>query len=226
MSFKIPGPGAEPQHRPPQSRTAPKKVPPTRIADGNDRSSSRRARTEGIPYLDFALGGSPYRIVGIPGVRWGGEPWTARAPVADRLLSWPLVISLVLIVALLILNIAVVSWSIGRISRDTRQIAHTKDVRVSLEILVVSLREAQGSERGYLLTGDSGDLEPYRTASVAVNGEIRRLKRLTADDPQEQGRVSVLEAAVGDGFRQLERVIASRRTDPETAWRLVAAGGG
>lgn len=74
--------------------------------------------------------------------------------------------------------------------------AHTMDVLLEAGRLSISLGDTQRGVRGYILTGDLGFLAPYESGRLGVQDHLRRLHALTADNADQQRRLSQLDAEV------------------------------
>lgn len=66
----------------------------------------------------------------------------------------------------------------------TRAVIHTYKTIQSSTQLMLLLKDAETSERGYIITGDSTFLEPYREAEADLEAEIDSLSRLIRDEPR------------------------------------------
>ena len=104
--------------------------------------------------------------------------------------------------------------------------AHTHEVMDALEELVSTMKDAQTGERGYIITGEIRYLEPYNSATAAIDEKIQRLKRLTADNPRQQARIPPLQQRIQDELDILKRNIALAKKDLEAARRAVMTGEG
>jgi hypothetical protein len=80
------------------------------------------------------------------------------------------------------------------------------DLEATLSIMV----DAETGERGYIISGDETFLEPYRAALDGINEHIKELKQLTADNPNQQAHLPLLERKIADRLDYLKRQIASR----------------
>src|SRR4051794_24834354 len=93
--------------------------------------------------------------------------------------------------------------------RDLRDDADLS--RHSGEVLSLSNRiereavDLQTGLRGYLLSGDEALLAPTRRAERELPGDLRRLQRLTADNPRQQAGARAIAVEI-ESFRS-ERVI-------------------
>ena len=83
-------------------------------------------------------------------------------------------------------------FSIHQLSYYSRWVEHTYRVLQTTSDLRTEVRDAHNSVRNYLLLGDSAYLAPYQEATQQLTREYARLRRLTADDPQQQLRLDTL----------------------------------
>ena len=116
---------------------------------------------------------------------------------------------------LAILAIIVVAVFSLRTSRSRTAAAdlvvHTFEVQHQLQSVLLALHNAQGGQRGFLLTDDESYLQPYETARAALPGELSSLRQLIADSPRQQERFEVLEQVIMDKMAELEETIKLRR---------------
>jgi len=90
-------------------------------------------------------------------------------------------------------------------------VSHTMKVREQLQSLVSTLKDAETSQRGYLLTATESYLSPYNQARAALPGEIARLRALLADNPDQLQRLSQIEGITNDKLQELAETIDLRR---------------
>jgi PAS domain S-box-containing protein len=114
--------------------------------------------------------------------------------------------------------IAVVSYlSVVRVNENRAWVEHTHEVLSSLELLLATVTDSETAERGYVITGDESYLEPYRQAAVAVDGETKHLRALTADNRAQQQRFDSVVALVTERLANLRSVIDLRKDQGFTA---------
>ena len=75
---------------------------------------------------------------------------------------------------------------------NSRWVVHTDEVMMNLERLFSLLQDAETGQRGFVLTGADRYLAPYNDAVPRVQPAISAIKRLTADNPNQQRRIEVL----------------------------------
>ncbi|MBW4679202.1 MAG: CHASE3 domain-containing protein [Microcoleus vaginatus WJT46-NPBG5] len=109
--------------------------------------------------------------------------------------------------ALLILSaVSAISYqSMARLIDTFKWVQHTYEVQVNLESLLSTIKDAEAGRRGYIITGDPALLEPYNAAIETINPRIQNLRQLTADNPNQQRRLDMLEPLIAEkvaGFKQ------------------------
>ncbi len=120
---------------------------------------------------------------------------------------------------------------IGRIPFQQREanrwVEHTHQVLAELETTLSTIKDAETGQRGYLLVGDERYLEPYKTAISQIDGQIENLKKLTADNPNQQRQMATLEREINAKLRELKETINLRQTKGfEAAWQVVVSDQG
>jgi methyl-accepting chemotaxis protein len=119
-----------------------------------------------------------------------------------------------LALAILVIIGAVAYRGIGKLIETARWVDHTQQVLVTLESVLSTMKDAETGQRGFLLTGEDSYLEPFRSAQTASDQEIKALRDLTRDNPDQQRRIDVLEPLIKgkDGkFAELLATIEARK---------------
>src|SRR5258708_5155360 len=115
--------------------------------------------------------------------------------------------------ALLILS--VMGWasyrSLNRLieTSDARHHAHL--VLENVQELLSLLKDAETGQRGYLLTGEEGYLQPFNSALAAVDEKMNELAILTESDPEQTQHLDTLKALKESKFAELKETITLRR---------------
>jgi methyl-accepting chemotaxis protein len=113
---------------------------------------------------------------------------------------------------LLLLVISLVAYrSIEALSRTSYAVTHTHQELEATAQLFGSLKDAETGQRGYALTGDESYLEPFNTATAAMDGEFKNLRDLASDEPQQQKRIDTLQALATAKLTELRKTIEMRR---------------
>ncbi len=113
--------------------------------------------------------------------------------------------------------------AMGTVSyRSTRQlidtadwVEHTRQVIEAVSTLGAALSEAESARRGHVLTGDLQHLETYERALPAVAHNLKRLRALTGDDPNQERRLGMLEPRIRERLHNLTRSLEHYRSNPE-----------
>ena len=100
---------------------------------------------------------------------------------------------------------------------------HSRDVLDTLHRMLGSVADAEASERGFEITGNRAFIKPFETATHAAGEALSALRRLTADNADQQRRVDDLESQLGNRIRALTDRIDARRAQPAGASRLAPA---
>ncbi|MBA3827307.1 MAG: CHASE3 domain-containing protein [Taibaiella sp.] len=77
---------------------------------------------------------------------------------------------------------------------------HTVEVQLSLEKCMSALKDAETSQRGFLLTHDSTFLTPYNGAHTNSEILVNEIGKLTIDNPEQQKNVIDLKKLVDKRF--------------------------
>jgi diguanylate cyclase (GGDEF)-like protein len=89
-----------------------------------------------------------------------------------------------------------------RLISDAEQVAHTHEVIGKIDALEARLRDAEATQRGYLLTAAPEYLSNYRNSSAALP-EIRdQLFALVRDDPEQAARAQALWMTIAHRLEQ------------------------
>ena len=91
-----------------------------------------------------------------------------------------------------------------------RREAHTYEVLRELEQLNSQVKNAETGQRGYLITGEQRYLEPYNAAVKMLQPNLKALRISTADNPNQQRRLDVLEPLIASKLAELQETINLR----------------
>jgi len=124
---------------------------------------------------------------------------------ASTLLGYWMAIAAVVVVALLTYIALQASLA------NAQRVTHTLRLVEQLQALLSTMKDAETGQRGYLITGDEGYLDPYTNAKAALAGEIASAHELTIGDAAQQRRLQTLEQLCADKMAELGQTIALRR---------------
>ncbi|MES1172016.1 MAG: CHASE3 domain-containing protein [Bacteroidota bacterium] len=97
-------------------------------------------------------------------------------------------------------------YSLSNLSRATKWLSHTDEVRVAIGDIRSSMLDAESAMRGYAMSGEAALLQPYRHAVSDWRDQIAHVQRLTTDNPTQQQRLRRLGQAVGQRMALLGKL--------------------
>jgi len=117
--------------------------------------------------------------------------------------------------------------SITTLIADTAWVNHTHDVIGTLNEISSLLKDAETSQRGYLITGQLAYLGPYQKALPRIETCLAKIKGLTADNSLQQVRAIALQSAIQTRMASLRETLLLRQLRGfEAAQRRVLSGEG
>ncbi|HEX3855978.1 MAG TPA: CHASE3 domain-containing protein [Verrucomicrobiae bacterium] len=90
-------------------------------------------------------------------------------------------------------------------------VSHTHEVIATLESGSAILTDAETSQRGYLLTGDEKFLQDSKNAQAQITDWSGKLWKLTTDNPEQQRRLTELNALISERLAVLNDRIKLRQ---------------
>ncbi|QQN61280.1 CHASE3 domain-containing protein [Bradyrhizobium diazoefficiens] len=119
-------------------------------------------------------------------------------------------------------------YLVNKARDDSKWVIHTVEVENQVNTLLLELRRAESSARGYLLTLGPDFERDHQNAVAAIIPALDKLARLIGDSPAQREIIEKLSAAIKTRLDQFSREMAFiRQGQPEQARTLVreAAGG-
>jgi PAS domain S-box-containing protein len=98
-----------------------------------------------------------------------------------------------------------------RLQQTKAWVNHTHEVIEKLGTLISTLKDAETGQRGYLLTGDAEYLQPYDSATSAIDTEFKDTQSLTQDNPTQQQRLREIHPLIDRKMAELLQTIELRR---------------
>ena len=115
---------------------------------------------------------------------------------------------LFLTITLIFLWVSFISYQrIVKLNDDFGWITHSHLVKLKLEQLLSNVKDAEASQRGFLLTKDSAFLEPLNVIIQNSNILLYELDSLTGDNKPQQEKAIQLKTLVIERFTKLNRGI-------------------
>jgi CHASE3 domain sensor protein len=145
-----------------------------------------------------------------------GQSWTFGRKIA---LGFGLSVVILLVVG------AVAYRSTDVLIETNASVAHTHLVLEDVAQILSLLKDAETSQRGFVITGDDAFLEPYNDALGPIPRTVANLRSLTVDNLRQQRRIDAAEPLIAAKLGELKRTIEMRRTQGFDATEKVVQGG-
>jgi len=114
---------------------------------------------------------------------------------------------------LVLLLVGAVSYRGMAISESSEHwVRHTHEVLETLQDMHSAMESLQSNCRGFVLTGDESFLRAFQSSSVRIMQYQSALRTLTADNPRQQTRVSILDSLGNQEIERAQIVLDLRRT--------------
>jgi signal transduction histidine kinase len=112
----------------------------------------------------------------------------------------------------ILISIGMLSYrSTVRDEEDRGWVTHTHLVLEKLQAVLIDVTQAEGGQRGFVLTGEEKYLHPYRGAIDHVQRDMEEVGKLTADNPTQQDAIKGLKPVVDARLALLAGLMAIRR---------------
>src|SRR6201996_855649 len=112
---------------------------------------------------------------------------------------------------------AIAYFNFQTLRADSALVVRSGDTLTALEDVLSTVKDAETGQRGYLLTGNEGYLQPYSAAAQEIGPRLDTLQRLTLDNPAQQDRLASLKQHVGAKLAELKQTIDLRQTQGQAA---------
>ncbi len=93
------------------------------------------------------------------------------------------------------------------------RLAHSYEVRASVNRLLSSLEVIEASEYGYVATGDPGFLKSFDAGRLRARADFEALSTLTRDDAAQRARMESLEPLMTAWLERSQANVSLRQTD-------------
>jgi signal transduction histidine kinase len=114
-----------------------------------------------------------------------------------------------------------------RLLTNEQLVSHADNAIVDLTRFYSAVRDAERSQRGYLLTDGEAPLERYREATQSIQRDLAALRRELGTSPDQQARLTALRRETALKVAQLARTISLEQAGHHAAaLALVRAGTG
>ncbi|MHB8814196.1 MAG: sensor histidine kinase [Steroidobacteraceae bacterium] len=111
-----------------------------------------------------------------------------------------------------------------RLIANERLVAHSDEAIVDLTDLLSALRDAERSQRGYLLTDSTAHLRGYRDATKRIQDEIAALTGEVNTNRGQQARFEMLRRHIDLKLAELERTISLEKAGDHAGALAIVRG--
>ena len=102
-------------------------------------------------------------------------------------------------------------WLSLQESRAAAWVRHTHEVLTTIARTRAALVDIQNGHRGFTISGQEQDLEPYHNGRAAIATETARLRTLLGASPAQQQRLAGLERSLVARLASAGQLVAARR---------------
>lgn len=117
--------------------------------------------------------------------------------------------------AVILLCILATSWltydRVGRVLGTKDWVAHSWEVKASLENAYGTVAAAESDVRAFMLTKDEPSYERYAASRPKADAAIRQVRDLTKDNRNQKPRLDRLQAAIDERYRVMRRSTETRK---------------
>jgi methyl-accepting chemotaxis protein len=110
-----------------------------------------------------------------------------------------------------LLMIAAIGWVLYRNTADViaaaGAVAHTHEGLAELTALLSEIAAAEMIPHAYVIASAGRPLEPFSMAVEAIDHRLEHLRQLTADNANQQQRISLLKGLIDEKIAQLQHMI-------------------
>ncbi len=113
------------------------------------------------------------------------------SPLRNSSLFW-----MVLALAVLVANAFLAYRNIQHLIENEHAVDHQQQTLRQLVLVLSTVKDAETGQRGYLITGNQRDLQPYERALAELKEQLEKLHDLLQDDPSQLRRLDALSSAL------------------------------
>ncbi len=117
--------------------------------------------------------------------------------------EWLTKLGLGLALFLLVLISFVTFNSVDQFESSSKLVDHTHLVIKQINQIVSNVKDAESSQRGYLITSDESFLQEHHDIVVELPDELSKLRYLTRDNPEQQKTINTLEELIDKRMKTL-----------------------
>jgi CHASE3 domain sensor protein len=102
-------------------------------------------------------------------------------------------------------------FSFSYLTESERWVSHTQEVRAAVGDMETVLNEAGRARVSYLLLGDTTDLQDYQKRATRIPEQVKKLCRLTVDNPVQVENCAKLEGLIASRIRAWQHAIDDKQ---------------
>ncbi len=102
-------------------------------------------------------------------------------------------------------------YDIIKLREAQLMVVHTHHVIETLDDILTFTVDTETGQRGFLITGNENQLEPYHASRHKIDESIDELARLTSDNPEQQDNVKELRQRIERRLNRLDNNLKLRR---------------
>jgi signal transduction histidine kinase len=157
------------------------------------------------------------RLIGTQPVR---SRWTIPQLRSERQFSRFVLVAVTIGFLALLGAAGAASWTVLRSQEHARWVEHTYEVEQRVSSLRVLIERLEVARRGYLLSHGPRSRETFLQTVKEEPPLVAEVRRLTADNPSQQARITLFERLAATQFRLESSSIALAERDPALAVTL------
>jgi PAS domain S-box-containing protein len=153
------------------------------------------------------------------------ESSSRQTPSSGQSLEKRSILWSVIGLGMLVLIAGIGVWTLRQVAGSDAWVDHTREVISTNQRLLSDVKDAESAERGYIITGDEGYLEPYRVASADIPRSMEKLLQLTADNSRQQERLKTFRALIVERIAVFDDALRQRKESGFSAAEGVVLAG-
>jgi len=122
-----------------------------------------------------------------------------------------MLLALLLVIVFFVCSGLIAAANIRTIRSDNALVIRSQETVAGLGEVLSSIQDAETGQRGYLLTGSDGYLEPYRAALAMIPARLDAIRVALDGDAGQQTRLRELGVRINDKLTELRETIELRR---------------
>jgi signal transduction histidine kinase len=115
-----------------------------------------------------------------------------------------------LVTTVILIALSILSYvRIKNLIKTGKQVNHTQEVKLALKDIITELAEAESSQRGYIISGDSTFFNDHEMSVAIIDKYLNKVVALTDDNPVQQQNVITLRNSINKRLNYMTRTLDS-----------------